>query len=101
MAEPKPPDIGQQADADCPALGNDTDIAGEAGRVAQLLQISRAAIMGAQHPHAVGPTERDAGVATDPFDPGLQPAPVLTAFGEPAIIDDGTPHSALSRCEDG
>ena len=56
--------------------------------------------MGAQHSHAVRPTERDAGVAADPFDPGLQPAPVLAAFGKPAIIDDGTSHSALGCREE-
>ena len=71
MAEAKAPDVGQQADAERAALGDDADIAGEAGRVAQLLQIGRAAIMRAEHSHAIGPAEREAGVAADPFDFGL------------------------------
>src|SRR5271156_6728125 len=67
---------------------------------AQLLQIGRAAIIWAQHSHAVGPAERDAGLAADPFDLGLQPTPVLTAFGEPAIVDDGRSHAARGCCEE-
>src|SRR6266849_1386107 len=94
MAEAKAPDIGQEADAEGAALRNDADIAGKAGRIAQLLQVARAAMMGAEHPHAVRPAQRNAGFPADPLDPGLQPSSVVTAFGKAAIINDRALHPA-------
>ena len=56
--------------------------------------------MRAEHSHAIGPAERDAGVAADPFGLGLQSTPFLAAFSEPTIVDDGTSHAARGCCEE-
>src|SRR5215469_18448665 len=97
VTETKASDVVQQADAKPAALRDDADIAGEAGRIAQLLQVGRAAVMRAQHPHAVRPAECDAAIATDSFDLRLQPAPGLAAFGETAVINDRSLDPALRR----
>src|SRR5713101_7004001 len=73
MAEAKTPDVAEQADEEGADLRDNADISGKPGRVAQLLQIARAAMMGAEHTHAVRPAQRNAGFPTEPLDPGLQP----------------------------
>src|SRR5262249_12861550 len=57
----------------------------------------RAAVMRAEHSHAIRPAKRDAGVAANPPDLVLQPAPVLAALGKPAVVDDSASHTSLCR----
>lgn len=65
VAEAEAAHIGQQADAQPAALGQDADIAGELLRVADLLQISRVALDGVQDTHAVRAAQRDPGFMAD------------------------------------
>jgi hypothetical protein len=100
VTEAKASDVVQQADTERAALRNYADIAGEPGRIAQFLQVGRAAVMRTEHPHAVRPAERDIAVVTDPFDLRLALAPAIAAFGKSAVINDGTLRPALrSRSE--
>src|SRR5262249_19117494 len=96
----KAPDIGQQGDAECAALRDDADIAGETSRIAQLLQVGRAAIVRVEHSHAVWPAQCNTGVAADLLDAGLEFAPLVAALGKSAIIDHGTLRSALGGSND-
>src|SRR6516225_5376356 len=97
MAEAETSDVVYQANTKTAALRDDADIAGEARRVAQFLQVGRAAVMWTEHPHAVRPAQRDPGLAADPFDLRLPPAPVFAALGKAPVINDCSPDPSLRR----
>ena len=95
VTEPEAPRIGKQADAQPATMRNDADIAGEAGRVAQLLKIGRAPLMRAQDAHAVGAAEGDVVISANLSDLRLPLASGLAVFGKPAVVDDSGLHAAL------
>src|SRR6516164_3726502 len=97
MTEAEASDIVHQADTESAALRDNADIAGKTAWLSQFLQIGRTGVMRTEDTHAVGPAERDAGIVTDPFDLGLQLAPVLATLSKSAVVNYGTLHSMLCR----
>jgi hypothetical protein len=87
VAESEPANIGRQADADRAALRDQAHVADEARRVAQLLDVDRAAGRRVEHAHAVRTVQQDPGFPADTNNLGLQPGSLLAALGEAAVED--------------
>jgi hypothetical protein len=91
------PAVGEEADDDRSALGDEPDAAGEGRGIAERVQIDEAPLVGADDAHAVGPAEGDAGLPTDGHQLVLAATARVVALGESRVEGDGGADPALGR----
>ena len=89
MAEAEPPDVGQHADADRPALRHQRHVACQGVRIAHLLHVDGAPVVRIEDTHAVGSAQRNPGIPTHPHELGLTSTARVAVLGEAAVVDHG------------